>query len=46
MILRQGLQGFPDTRQVSLKKKKKELTFLKAVAAGSREVTVSFNFYH
>jgi hypothetical protein len=46
MIQRQALQGFPYASQVSIhkKQKKQNLTFFIAVPAGSREVTIAFNF--
>jgi hypothetical protein len=41
----QELKGFPDTSQVSLHKNNKvNLPFFVADPAGSREVTVAFNF--
>jgi hypothetical protein len=45
MAHRQALQGFPDTSQVSLHKNNKiNFPFFIAIAAGSGEVAVAFNF--
>jgi hypothetical protein len=43
MTQRQSVQGFLDGSQVSFHRNS-EMTFLKGGSAGSREVTVTFNF--
>jgi hypothetical protein len=44
MTHRQALQGFPDMSQISLHKTMKSTYLFIAVPAGSREVTITFNF--